>query len=86
VCHALAFYSIRYLHFPYKVFSSRTIYRAGECLPRAIKKKYGLTGEKEMRLFICGSYADASDRAVFSAAVNKYRNKFTFFHFLPFSL
>jgi hypothetical protein len=35
------------------------------------KKEYGLTGEKEMRLFICGSYADASDRAVFPAATNK---------------
>ena len=35
------------------------------------KKEYGLTGEKGMRLFICGSYAFASDRAVFSAAVNK---------------
>ena len=28
-------------------------------------------GEKEIRLFIRGSYADASDHAVFSVAVNK---------------
>jgi hypothetical protein len=36
------------------------------------KKEYGLTGEKEMRLFICGSYADASDHAVFPAATNNF--------------
>ena len=48
------------------------LYRAGECLPRATKNRYGLTGEKEMRLFICGSYADASDRAVFPAATNNF--------------
>jgi len=34
------------------------------------QKKYGLTGEKGMRLFICGSYAIASDHAVFPAATN----------------
>jgi hypothetical protein len=28
-----------------------------------------------MRLFICGSYADASDHAVFSVAVNKKEKK-----------
>jgi hypothetical protein len=29
-----------------------------------------------MQLSICGSYADATDRAVFSAAVNKMPKKF----------
>ena len=30
--------------------------------------------KKKVRLFICGSYADASDRAVFPAAVIKEKN------------
>jgi len=32
--------------------------------------------KKEMQLSICGSYADATDRAVFPAAVNKKKIKF----------
>ena len=31
-----------------------------------------------MQLSICGSYADATDRAVFSAAVNKFTEMFLF--------
>jgi hypothetical protein len=31
--------------------------------------------KKEMQLSICGFYADASDRAVFSAAVNNKKKK-----------
>ena len=44
------------------------LYRAGECLPRATKRRYSLTGEKRDSKE-CGSYAYASDRAVFPAAV-----------------
>ena len=40
-------------------------------VPRAAKNRYILLGEKGMRLFIRGSYAVASDRAVFPVAVNK---------------
>jgi len=65
----LAFYSILYLHFPFflEILSHQS---KGRRTPAACdKKEYGLTGEKEMQLSICGSYDDASDRAVFSAAV-----------------
>jgi len=34
-----------------KFFSSRTIYRAGECLPRATKNTYDLIGEKRDATF-----------------------------------
>jgi hypothetical protein len=42
-------------------------------VPRATKNRYSLFEEKGMRLFIRGSYAVASDRAVFPVAVNKKR-------------
>ena len=41
---------------------------------RATKNRYSLFEEKGMRLFIRGSYAVASDRAVFPVAINK-KNK-----------
>jgi hypothetical protein len=43
--------------------------QANACRTR--QKRYCLIGEKEMRLFICGSYADASDHTVFSVATIK---------------
>jgi hypothetical protein len=36
------------------------------------KKRYDVMGEKGDAIFICDSYTDASDRAIFLAAVNKY--------------
>ena len=41
--------------------------QANACRTR--QKRYCLVGEKGMRLFICGSYADASDHAVFPVAL-----------------
>ena len=49
-------------------FKQRQGFQASECLPRATKKEYGLTGEKRVSKE-CGSYAVASDHAVFPAAV-----------------
>jgi hypothetical protein len=76
VCQPLAFYGIRYLHYSYFLDFLSRLLRAGERLPRATKNRYGLLGEKEMRLFIHGSYAVASDRVVFPVAVNN--NPFIF--------
>jgi hypothetical protein len=48
---------------------------AGECLPHATKKEYGLMGEKRDAAFHLWVFRYAPDRAVFSAAVNKIKKK-----------
>jgi hypothetical protein len=57
--------------FSIKIFSCRVREGAGECLPHATKKEYGLMGEKRDAAFHLRVFRYAPDRAVFSAAANK---------------
>jgi len=56
-------------------FSCRVLEGAGESLPHATKKEYGLMGEKRDAAFHLRVLRYAPDRAVFSAAVNKKKKK-----------
>jgi len=55
-------------------FSCRIRKGAGECLPHATKRKYGLFGEKRDATFHLRVFHFVSDHAVFSVAVNKIQN------------
>ena len=55
----------------HKDFSPVASVKGGRMPAARDKTEYSLAGEKEMRLFICGSYAVASDHAVFPVATIK---------------